>query len=147
MRVYRVVVADDDDVLRSALVDVLDADERFEVVGVAETGEGLPALVAATGADVVLLDVRMPGGGAEAARALTSTDGSRPIVVALTAQVDTVRVLEMLRAGATGFLAKGRIGVSLPDLVARCAEGEVLLAVPTGVSALRHLVAEVTQDG
>jgi DNA-binding NarL/FixJ family response regulator len=141
MSVHRVVVADDDDMMRSALVDVLRADHRFQVVAAVSTGRNLPDVVARHQADVVLLDVRMEEGGPDAARRLTSTPEGGPVVIAVSAEVGTVRVLEMLRAGATGYLAKGRLGGSLPDLVARCAQGEVLLAVPTASAAVRHLLA------
>ncbi|WP_167880389.1 response regulator [Nocardioides guangzhouensis] len=141
MAVHRVVVADDDDMMRSALVDVLRADHRFQVVAAVATGRGLPDVVARHQADVVLLDVRMEEGGPDAARRLTSAPEGGPVVIAVSAEVGTVRVLEMLRAGATGYLAKGRLGGSLPDLVARCAQGEVLLAVPTASAAVRHLLA------
>ena len=70
MRTYRVVVADDDPTFRSAAVEVLEADDRFAVVGEVATGAGLAELVEETGADVVLLDVRMPGGGPAAAQQL-----------------------------------------------------------------------------
>jgi DNA-binding NarL/FixJ family response regulator len=140
MPVHRVVVADDDDLMRSALADALDGDPRFEVVASAADGRDLTALVARTGADVVLLDVRMEDGGPAAARRLTSVPAHPPVVVAVSAEANAAQVLEMLRAGATGYLAKGRLGGSLPDLVARCAGGEVLLAVPTAGVALRRLL-------
>ena len=142
MSVHRVVVADDDDMMRSALVDVLRADHRFHVVAAVSTGTDLPDVVSRHRADVVLLDIRMEHGGPEAARRLTSVPKGGPVVVAISAEVGTVRVLEMLRAGATGYLAKGRLGASLPDLVDRCAQGEVLLAVPTASAAVRHLLAQ-----
>lgn len=141
MSVHRVVVADDDDMMRSALVDVLRADHRFQVVAAVSDGTDLPEVVSRHRADVVLLDIRMRAGGPEAARRLTSAPTGGPVVVAVSAEVGTVRVLEMLRAGATGYLAKGRLGASLPDLVDRCAQGEVLLAVPTASAAVRHLLA------
>ena len=140
MSVHRVVVADDDDMMRSALVDVLGADHRFHVVAAVSDGRDLPDVVSRHRADVVLLDIRMDAGGPEAARLLTSAPEGGPVVVAVSAEVGTVRVLEMLRAGATGYLAKGRLGASLPDLVDRCARGEVLLAVPTASAAVRHLL-------
>ena len=45
----------------------------------------------------------------------------------------------MLRAGVVGYLVKGRIGAALPDVLARCAAGEVVLAVPCGAEALHEL--------
>ncbi|MBB6627763.1 response regulator transcription factor [Nocardioides sp. KIGAM211] len=152
MSVIRVVVADDDPAFRGALHDVLQADARFEVVGIAATGHELAELVRDLQPEVVLLDVRMPGGGEVAARALTGPDavGEVPTVVVVSAQSGAAGILSMLRAGAVGFLGKGRLGAQLPDLLARIMEGEVVLAVPGAAEALRQLVrdgdAAVTTD-
>lgn len=148
----RVVVADDDRSFRGALVDVLSDDPRYVVVGQAGTGEELLTLAAATRPHLVLLDVRMPGGGPDAARRLTRPDGptsgphsggsSGPVVVAVSAQVGASGILAMLRAGATGYLAKGRLGGRIPDVLIRILEGELILAAPGGVDALRQLLAD-----
>jgi two-component system nitrate/nitrite response regulator NarL len=143
----RVALGDDDTAFRAAAVGLLEADARFDVVGAAADGEELVALVERTGPDVVLLDLRMPGGGVVGARALADLDvlvGRRtpPLVVALTAETAPDVVEEMLRAGAVGYLAKGRIGSSLGDLVARVHDGELVLAVPTARLALRRLLRE-----
>ena len=141
----RVAIADDDAGIRSALADVLAADPRFAVVGAAATGEELCRLVRSVAADVVLLDVRMPGGGADAARALGTCSpvpgGRPPAVIAVSAHTGAATVASMLRAGAVGYLAKGRLA-RLPDLVARCAAGEVVLAVPSATEALRRVVRD-----
>jgi len=141
----RVVIADDDVGIRSALEDVLDADPRFSVVGSVATGQELRTVARAVAPHVVLLDIRMPGGGPEAARALLEDglpDGRRPLVViAVSAHTAVTNVVSMLRAGAVGYLAKGRLA-ALPDLVARCAEGEVVLAVPGAAEALRQLTRD-----
>lgn len=134
----RVVIADDDDGVRAALHDVLDADDRFLVVGTAAGGDDLARIVEASRPDVVLLDVRMPGGGETAARSLAEIPGG-PIVVAVSASTEINTVVSMIRAGATGYLAKGKLGHWLPEMVARCAEGQVVLAVPNGAAALRSL--------
>ena len=141
----RVAIGDDDDGVRSALADVLAADVRFTVVGTAATGEELCRLIRSVGADVALLDVGMPGGGADAARALSDCARSErlrpPAVVAVSAHTGAAAVASMLQAGAVGYLAKGRLG-TLPDLVARCAYGEVVLAVPSANEALRRVVRD-----
>lgn len=134
----RVVIADDDDGVRAALHDVLDADDRFLVVGTAAGGDDLARIVGAARPDVVLLDVRMPGGGEAAARSLAEMPGG-PIVVAVSASTEISTVVSMIRAGATGYLAKGKLGHWLPEMVARCADGQVVLAVPNGAAALRSL--------
>lgn len=135
---YRAVVADDDTHVRSAVAMSLASDPRFEVVAQVGDAHLVAEVARSSGADVVLLDVRMPGGGAEAARALHGQGGT--VVVAVSAETSPRIVTAMLAAGAQGYLAKDRIGASLPDLVGRCLAGEVILAVPTAGIVLRRLV-------
>lgn len=134
-----VVVADDDDTMRHTLTAMLHTDARFDVVGQVATGADLVETVRAKRPHVVLVDVSMPGGGAEALAALSHGPPVVPIVVS--AETSPATVQSVLRAGARGYLAKGRLGPHLPDLVARCVYGEVVLAVPTGAEALRQLLS------
>ncbi len=146
MSVISVAVADDDALFRDALVDVLEADARFAVVVQATSAEEIVAAVARTRPDLVLLDVRMPGGGAEAARAITQAtesaggSGSGPVLVALSAEAGAPRVLSMLRVGVTSFFEKGSVGAELTDQLVRSARGEVLLAARGAAEALRTLI-------
>jgi len=134
----RIVVADDDEAIRTVLSEVMRSDDRFEVVGEAADGVELLDVVDDTRPDVVLLDVRMPAGGVTAATALQ--DHAPVVVVAVSAETSPETVASLLRAGVRGYLAKGRLGPQLPDLVARCVAGEVILAVPTAAAAVRRLV-------
>lgn len=139
------MVADDDAEFRAAARAVLDADGRFVVVAEADTGLALGDLVARVGAHLVVVDVRMPHGGPGAVAAIRARTAwpapGRPVVCALSAQTGTPVVAAMLTAGATGFLAKGALGGDLPDLLARCARGEVVLAVASAGKALGQLLA------
>jgi DNA-binding NarL/FixJ family response regulator len=148
MGVIRVALADDDPAFRAALIEVLEADPRFTVVGAADNGTDLVRLATQTRPDLVVLDVRMPGGGPLAARALREAaadwETPVPVVAALTAQSAVATVVAMLREGVGAYLVKGRVGSDLPDLLVRSAEGEVVLAVPTGAQALRHLLSDST---
>jgi DNA-binding NarL/FixJ family response regulator len=148
VRVIRVALADDDPDFRAALVEVLEADPRFSVVGAASNGDDLVRLAVDTRPDLVVLDVRMPGGGPPAAKALREAaaewETPAPVVAALTAQSAVATVVAMLREGAGAYLVKGRVGSDLPDLLVRSTQGEVVLAVPTGAQALRHLLAGST---
>jgi len=135
----RVLVADDDAKVLSALVDTLRSDERFAVVGTASSGTQACRLTEALHPDVVLLDVRMPGGGA-AAVAVIQLLPDPPAVIAVSAEVGVKTVVDLVTAGAVGYLPKSGIGSALPELVARCAGGEVVLAVPTAAMALRIVV-------
>lgn len=133
---YRIVVADDDADVRAALSRVLASDSRFEVVAEVGDAHGLVDLVTENAAHGVLLDVRMPGGGAEAARALDGT----AVVIAVSAETAPRTVHQLLAAGASGYVAKDRLGPCFPDLVARCLQGEVVLAVSTARRVIRKLV-------
>lgn len=137
---FRVVIADDDVGVRAALVDNLGADPRFTVVAAVSTGRELVEACSSLRPDVALVDVQMPEGGAHAVSAILQ-QGSCPVVVAVSAAVTLRAVLPVLRAGATGYLAKGSLGQSLPDLVARCAKGEAVIAAPGGGAILRALAA------
>jgi DNA-binding NarL/FixJ family response regulator len=136
----KVVVADDDAGIRSALRAVLVDDERFQVVGEAGSGPEAGVVTALEQPDVVLLDVRMPGGGVEAAKAINAAK-PQVTLVAVTASADAAVVAAMLTAGANGVLAKGRLG-DLGDLVARCHTGEVILATPAASAGLRMFAAK-----
>lgn len=144
MPVTRVLVADDDELFRAALVDVLGAHPRFDVVADVPSGEGIVEVARDHAVDLVLVDVRMPGGGATAAEALLAASASGVLgpvrVVALSAQASTATVVALLRAGVVGYLVKGQRASDLPDLVLRCAQGQVVVTAPTGASALRQLV-------
>ena len=137
---FRVVVADDDDDVRAALVDNLQADARFTVLAAVSSGSDLLESCKELRPDVALVDVRMPDGGAAAVRALMDS-GSCPVVIAVSASVTIGTIMPILAAGATGYLAKGNLGRNLPDLVARCAKGQAVLAVPGGGAILRALTA------
>jgi two-component system nitrate/nitrite response regulator NarL len=143
----RVALGDDDAEFRTAAVGLLEADPRIVVVGTAANGNELVELASATEPDVVLLDVLMPAGGVTGARALADLAESpgrrtQTLVVALTAETSPDVIEAMLRAGAVGYFAKGRIGSALGDLVSRVYDGEVVLAAPTAGLALRRILRE-----
>jgi DNA-binding NarL/FixJ family response regulator len=104
--VIRVLLADDQRVVREGLGTLLGLLDGIELVGTAADGEEAVALAASEDPDVVLMDLRMPRcDGVEATRRLAAA-GERPRVVVLTTYADDVSVLEALRAGARGFLTK-----------------------------------------
>jgi DNA-binding NarL/FixJ family response regulator len=142
---FRIVIADDDDAVRAALVDNLQADPRFTVLASVSTGSELLDACASLRPDAALIDVQMPGGGAHAVRALMQ-QGSCPVVIVVSASVTMGAIMPILRAGATGYLAKGSVGRALPDLVARCAKGQAILAVPGGGAILRALTAAGSEE-
>ena len=142
---FRVVVADDDDAVLAALVDDLRTDPRFVVLAAVSSGGELLDSCRSLRPDVALVDVQMPGGGEQAVRAIIQ-EASCPVVVAVSASVRMGTIMPILSAGATGYLSKGNLGRSLPDLVARCAKGQAVLAVPGGGAILRALTAVGPQE-
>ena len=123
----RVLLADDDALLRAGLAVVLGTTPDLEVVAEAEDGLGAVDLCRQHAPDVALMDVRMPGiDGIEATRRLVSTCPDTRILILTTFQYDEY-VWGALRAGASGFLLKRSSPERLIDAVRTVAEGESLL--------------------
>ena len=127
----RVLVVDDQELVRSGFCVILDTAEGITVVGEAANGEAALAAADASHPDVVLMDIRMPGmDGLEATRLLTrgSPDRKTPKVVMLTTFDLDEYVYEALRAGASGFLLKDSPRADLIAAVRAAAAGNALLA-------------------
>jgi len=126
--VIRVVVADDQQLVRTGLRMILNAEPDIEVVGEAADGRSAIAVCAELTPDVVLMDVRMPEvDGIEATHAVTAA-GERPRVLMLTTfDLDEV-VYDALRAGASGFLLKDAPEERLTTAIRVVAEGGSLFA-------------------
>jgi DNA-binding NarL/FixJ family response regulator len=126
----RVVLADDQALLRSAFRVLVDSEPDMCVVGEAVDGAEAVAVARATGPDVVLMDIRMPGtDGIAATRALCADPATARVrVVVLTTFDRDEYVLRALRAGASGFLGKGAEPGELLTAVRVAARGEALLS-------------------
>jgi DNA-binding NarL/FixJ family response regulator len=126
----RVVVADDQDLVRTGLVMILGAQPDLEVVG--EAADGLAALDLATRLrpDVLLVDIRMPGlDGVEVTRRLAGPDVTDPMAVVVITTFDLDEyVLGALRAGARGFLLKDAGPELLVRAIHAAANGDALIA-------------------
>ncbi|WP_141014983.1 response regulator [Nocardioides sambongensis] len=135
----RVVVADDQDLVRTGLVMILGAQPDLEVVG--EAADGLAALDLATRLqpDVLLVDIRMPGlDGVEVTRRLAGPDVTDPMAVVVITTFDLDEyVLGALRAGARGFLLKDAGPELLVQAIHAAADGDALIAP----SVTRRLLA------
>ncbi|MEV4924991.1 response regulator transcription factor [Streptomyces roseoverticillatus] len=138
----RVVVADDQELVRSGFAMILSAQPDIEVV--AEAGDGAEAVAAVRrhAPDVVLLDIRMPRmDGIEAARTICAESGCKAVMLTTFDQDDYV--YEALHAGASGFLLKDVRRDDLVHAVRVVAAGDSLLAP----SVARRLVADFTSRG
>lgn len=134
----RVVVADDQDVVRAGLARILEGDPDLEVVGQAANGEAAIREVERSGADVCLMDIRMPVlDGLAATRRLCRAGSEVRVVILTTFDLDEY-VYEALRAGASGFLLKDAPADDLVRAVHVAAGGEAILAPST----TRRLIAE-----
>jgi EAL domain-containing protein (putative c-di-GMP-specific phosphodiesterase class I)/CheY-like chemotaxis protein len=119
----RVLVADDETVLRTALADLVGSDYDFELVGVAKDAQEAIELAEATRPDVALVDVRMPqGGGLRVAEELRKRQPATR-VLAHTAVDDRATVVRMLQGGAVGYLVKGTQPSEILGAIRRAARG------------------------
>ncbi|MET7325918.1 response regulator transcription factor [Streptomyces sp. NPDC005549] len=145
----RVLLADDQALLRSAFRVLVDSEPDMEVVGEASDGAEAARLAAEQRADVVLMDIRMPGTDGLAATRMISADPSLAhvrVVILTTFEVDDY-VVQSLRAGASGFLGKGSEPEELLSAIRVAAGGEALLS-PTATKGLiaRFLAQHDTAD-
>jgi EAL domain-containing protein (putative c-di-GMP-specific phosphodiesterase class I)/DNA-binding NarL/FixJ family response regulator len=119
----RILIADDEKVLRDALTDVIEDTDGLTVVAVVENAEDAISATHRVKPDVALLDVRMPGGGPRAARGIRECCPDVR-VLALSASGSQDTVLEMLEAGAVGYLVKGILPSEVITGIFHAAAGE-----------------------
>lgn len=133
-----VLLVDDEELVRTGLRAIIDAQPDLEVVGEAADGAEVMPLVRRLRPDVVLMDVRMPAiDGIQATRQLIGTMTEPPRVLVITTFENDDYVYEALRAGASGFLLKRARPAEVVEAVRVVAHGESLLFP----AALRRLVA------
>jgi DNA-binding NarL/FixJ family response regulator len=138
----RVVIADDDDLMRAGLVELLTVDPDIKVVGQAATGREAIALARRLEPDVVLMDVRMPDlDGITAARELSQENGDMKVLILTTFEHDDY-IFGALRAGASGFLLKRTRPEDLIAGVHTVASGDSLLSP----SVTRRVIEQMTQQ-
>jgi EAL domain-containing protein (putative c-di-GMP-specific phosphodiesterase class I)/CheY-like chemotaxis protein len=140
----RVIIAEDDPSLRDALAAIIGGDETLDLV--AAVGDAETAIQAAEHLrpDVAILDVRMPGGGGtEAARGIKRRSPQTK-VLALSAHEDRVTVMEMLEAGAVGYLVKGTSIDRIVDSVRQAAVGQASLSAEVTGPVINELVEQRT---
>ncbi|MER7465635.1 response regulator transcription factor [Streptomyces sp. NPDC097981] len=141
----RVLLADDQALLRSAFKVLVDSEPDMEVVGEASDGARACELARQTRPDVVLMDIRMPGTDGLAATRMISADpelAAVRVVMLTTFEVDEY-VVQSLRAGASGFLGKGAEPEELLNAIRVAAAGEALLSP----AATKGLIATFLAQG
>ncbi|KUL22060.1 response regulator [Streptomyces regalis] len=137
----RVVIADDQQMVRQGFTVLLNTKPDIDVIGQAVDGLDAVAKVAELTPDVVLMDIRMPElGGIEATRRITTESPHIKVLVLTTFDLDEY-VYEALRAGASGFLLKDASADQLAEAVRVVAAGDALLA--PGIT--RRLIAEFSR--
>ncbi len=126
----RVLVADDQELVRTGLSMILSAQPDIEVVGQAHDGTEAVALAHSLRPDVCLFDIRMPGlDGIEATRAIAGPGTEHPIAVVIITTFDLDEyVFAALRAGAKGFLLKDAGSEMLAQAIRAAASGDALIA-------------------
>jgi DNA-binding NarL/FixJ family response regulator len=126
--VIRVLLADDQSLVRAGFRMILKGEPDIDVVGEAEDGSDAVRLAAELGPDVVLMDIRMPNlDGIEATRRICDRDGAPRVLVLTTFDLDEY-VFESLRAGASAFLLKDAREQQLVAAIRVVAEGGALFA-------------------
>jgi DNA-binding NarL/FixJ family response regulator len=141
----KVLLADDQALLRSAFRVLVESEPDMEVVGEASDGAEAVETARATGADVVLMDIRMPGTDGLAATRMINEDPALAdvrVVILTTFESDDY-VVEALRAGAGGFLGKGAEPQELLSAIRLAAAGEPLLSP----AATKGLIASFLAQG
>lgn len=138
----RILLADDDELVRAGLEMILDAAEGMKVVGAVASGAEALAAVRDVDPDIILMDVKMPGlDGIEASRQITSVEDAPKILMVTTFETDEY-VFESLRAGASGFVLKRTPPEDLVAGIRAVARGDGLLAP----SVTRRLIEEFAEQ-
>jgi DNA-binding NarL/FixJ family response regulator len=140
--IVRVLLVDDDALVRGGLTMMLGAFDGIEVAGAVADGADVPAAVRTHRPHVVLMDIRMPGvDGLTATESLRGAPEPPEVIVLTTFDTDT-HVLRAMRAGASGFLLKHTPPADIARAVRRVAAGEPMLSP----EVLRRLIRQVTDD-
>ena len=139
----RVLIAEDEPAVQAAMRDLIDGETGLEVVAV--VGDANDAIAAAKefAPDVALVDVRMPGGGGpHAVRGMLAVVPAIR-VIAVSAYEDQPTIIEMLRAGAVGYLIKGTAPDEIMEAIRRAMRGQASLSAPIMVGVIGELVEEI----
>jgi len=143
----RVLVADDQAIVRDGLVTVLSLVDDLQVVGEAEDGAAAVAMVAALAPDVVLMDLRMPVLDGAAATGRITAEHPGTAVLVLTTYADDDSILTALAAGARGYLTKDAGRAEIATAIRAVASGQTTFDATVGAMVLARLAAGATGAG
>jgi RNA polymerase sigma factor (sigma-70 family) len=144
--VTRVLIADDDDLMRAGLIELLTSDPEIEIVGEASTGREAVERARRRAPDVVLMDVRMPDlDGIAATRELSRAAPDARVLILTTFEQDDY-VFGALRAGASGFLLKRARPEELIAAVHMIAAGDSLLSPSVTRRVIDRMAQQPTPD-
>nr|WP_312880576.1 response regulator transcription factor [Actinokineospora xionganensis] len=143
----RVLVVDDDPLVRAGLVMILSAAPDLVLVGEAADGTEVVAAVDACAPDVVLMDIRMPRLDGLAATELLRARSDPPEVIVLTTFHADEYVLRALRAGASGFLLKDTRPTEILHAITRVAAGDPILSPAVTRRLIAHVGARARTHG
>jgi PAS domain S-box-containing protein len=140
----RVMIADDESAIRDAISELVAGEPGLELVGVATDGKAAVALAQLRTPDVAVVDVKMPSGGAWAAKRIKECSPATR-VLAFSAYEDLATVIEMLRAGAVGYLVKGTAAAEIVDAVRRAVRGQASLSLQLTTGVIDELVRDTAE--
>ncbi len=142
----RMVIADDQDLIRVGLRTILSAEPDFEVVGEAADGAAAARVAAAESADIVLMDVEMPGhDGIAGVTAVLEARPQTKVIMLTTFDLDEY-IAGALRAGASGFLLKTTPRTDLVAAIRRVRAGELMFGATVTRRLVEQFVATPSRD-
>jgi DNA-binding NarL/FixJ family response regulator len=137
----RVLVCENDPVMRAALCDLIESVPGLELVGWADDADSAAERARQTLPDAAVIDVRMPGGGGPRAAHLIGLQVPTARLIAYSAHAERESVLGMIRAGAQEYLIKGLDDADLVDALRRTGRGRITLPLPQ----LQELLLDLAQ--
>ena len=143
MPLVTVLVADDDELVRNALADVLRNEPDIELVGVAPDAEAAGRMAAEMRPDVALIDFRMGGGGGPVAANVIAKVSPETMLLGFSAHEERGAVAEMLSSGAVGYQVKGAPSGEIVEAIRRAARGQFSMSAALARATFGGIVGEV----